>query len=88
MKVYTSAQSKTGISAVLTVMSGLGILCIKDDDLCLVYNSLIIVYALQCLCYYDHGLWVCKYLAILVEFNMDSLLLFPPHLREFASWLV
>ncbi len=59
VKVYTSAQSKTGISAVLTVMSGLGILCIKDDDLCLVYSSLFIVYALQCLCYHDHGLWVC-----------------------------
>ena len=29
MKVYTSAQSRTGISAVLTVMSGLGTFALK-----------------------------------------------------------
>ena len=52
VKVYTSAQSKTGISAVLTVMSGLGILCIKDDDLCLFNSSLFIVFCFTLLMLY------------------------------------
>src|SRR5579859_3547326 len=61
VKVYTSAQSKTGISAVLTVMGGLGILCI----MMMTYVCLTVQYlsfsVLHYLCYFDHGLMVCQY---------------------------
>jgi len=75
---------KTGILAVLTVKSGLGDSCIDDDDSC-VLNMLVIYYLMLYINYVTliMRLWdLYNLIAILVEFDMDSLLLFPPHFRR------
>ena len=75
---------KTGILAVLTVKSGLGDSCINDDDSC-VLNMLNIYYLMLYIIYVTLilRLWdIYNLVAILVEFDMDSLLLFPPNLRR------
>ena len=80
----TSAECKTDISAVLTVTSGLGDSCIDDDDSC-VLNMPIIYYLMLYIIYVTliMRLWeLYNLVAILVEFDMDSLLLFPPNLRR------
>jgi hypothetical protein len=69
---------------VLTDTSGLGDIYIKDDDS---YFVKMLIY-LSIMLYIDYvtlimSLWDVYYLvAILVEFNMDSLLLFSPHIRR------
>ena len=75
---------KTSILAELTVGSGLGDIYIKGDD-SWVLNMLII----YCLIFYIiyviliMTLWdLYNLVAILVEFDMDSLLLFPHKLQE------
>jgi len=72
---------KTGILAVLTVMSGLRDSCIKGDDSCCVKT--LIVYCLMLYIIYVTlimRLWhLYNLVAILVEFDMNSLLLFPPY---------
>jgi len=75
---------KTSILAVLMVKSGLGDSCIKGDDSCCV--KILIIY---CLMLYIIDvtlimrLWdLYNLVAILVEFDIDSLLQFPPHLRR------
>jgi len=75
---------KTGILAVLTVKSGFGDSYIDDDDSC-VLNMLIIYYLMLYIIYVTliMRLWdIYNLVAILVEFDMDSLLLFPPNLRR------
>jgi len=75
---------KTGILAVLTVMSGLGDSCIDDDDSC-VLNMPIIYYLILYIIYVTlimRLLELYNLVAILVEFDMDSLLLFSPYLGE------
>ena len=75
---------ETGILVVLTVKSGLGDSCIDDDDFC-VLNILIIYCLLLYIIYVIliMRLWdLYNLVAILVEFDMDSLLLFPPNLRR------
>ena len=75
---------KTTILAELTVRSGLGDIYIKDDDSCVL--NMFIVYCLMLYIIYITlimRLWeLYNLVAILVEFDMDSLLLFPPHLRR------
>jgi len=70
---------KTSILAELTVRSGLGDIYIKDDDSC--YVKMCIVYCLMLYIIYVTlimRLWnLYNLVAILVEFDMDSLLLFP-----------
>ena len=78
---------RTGILAVLTVKSGLGDSCIDDDDSC-VSNMPIIYYLMLNIIYVTliMRLWdIYNLVAILVEFDMDSLLLFPPNLRRSLS---
>jgi len=80
---------KTGILVVLTVTSGLGDSCIKSDDSCCV--KILITYCLMLYIFYVTlimRLWdLYNLVAILVEFDMDSLLLFPPHLmRSLGLW--
>ena len=74
---------KTGILAVLTVTSGLGDSCIKGDDSCCV--KILIIYCLMLYIIYVTlimRLWdLYNLVAILVEFDMDSLLLFPPYFK-------
>ena len=75
---------KTGIIAVLTVKSGLGDSCIEGDDFC-VLNMLIIYYLMLYIIYVIliMRLWdIYNLVAVLVEFDMDSLLLFPSNLRR------
>jgi len=75
---------KTGILAELTVRSGLGDSCINGDDSCCV-KILIIYYLMLYIIYVTliTRLWdLYNLVAILVEFDMDSLLLFPPNLRR------
>jgi len=65
-------------------MSGLGDSCINDDDFC-VLNMLIIYYLMLYIIYVTliMRLWeLYNIVAILMEFDMDSLLLFPPNLRR------
>jgi len=75
---------KTGILAVLTVMSGLGDSCIKGDDSYCV--KILIIYCLMLYIIYVTlimRLWeLYNLVAILVEFNIDSLVLFPPIPQE------
>jgi len=69
---------------VLTVKSGLGDSCIDDDDSCVLY-MFIIYYLMLYIIYVTliMRLWdLYNLVAILVEFDMDSLLQFPPHLRR------
>jgi len=64
---------------VLTVKSGLGDSCIDDDDSCVLY-MFIIYYLMLYITYVTliMRLWeLYNLVAILVEFDMDSLLLFP-----------
>jgi len=74
----------TGILAELTVRSGLGDLYIKGDDFYML--NVLIVYCLMLYIIYVTlimRLWdLYNVVAILVEFNMDSLLLFFPHFRR------
>jgi hypothetical protein len=75
---------KTSILAELTVRSGLGDSCCDDDDSC-VLNMPIIYYLMFYIIYVTSimRLWeLYNLVAILVEFDMDSLLLFPPNLRR------
>ena len=75
---------KTGILAVLTVTSGLGDSYIKGDESCCV-KILIFYYLMLYIIYVTliMRLWeLYNLVAILMEFDMDSLLLFPPHLRR------
>jgi len=69
---------------VLTVMSGPGDSYIKGDESCCV--KILIAYYLMFYIIYVTlimRLWeLYNLVAILVEFDMDSLLLFPPHLRR------
>ena len=85
VKMYNLCRVlKTGILAVLTVRSGLGDIYIKGDDSCVL--NMLIVYCLMLYIIYVTlimRLWeLYNLVAILVEFDMDSLLLFPPHLRR------
>jgi len=72
---------KTDILVVLTVKSGLGNSYTKDDDSCCV--KILIVYCLMLYIIYVTlimRLWdLYNLVTILVEFDMDSLLLFSPH---------
>jgi len=85
VKMYNLCRVlKTSILAVLTVMSGLGDSCIDDDDSCVL--NILIVYCLMLYIIYVTlimRLWeLYNLVAILVEFDMDSLLLFSPNLRR------
>jgi len=75
---------KTGILAVLTVKSGLGDFCIKGDDSCCV--KILIIYCLMFYIIYVtlimRLLELYNLVAIFAEFDMDSLLLFPPYFRR------
>jgi len=75
---------KTSILAELTVRSGLGDIYIKGDDSCVL--NILIAYCLMLYIIYVTlimRLWeLYNLVAILVEFDMDSLLLFPPHYRR------
>ena len=82
VKMYNLCRVlKTSILAELTVRSGLGDIYIKGDDFCCVKT--LIVYCLILYIIYVTlimRLWdLYNIVAILVEFDMDSLLLFPPH---------
>ena len=81
---------KTGILAELMVRSGLRDSCIKGDDSCCV--KMHIVYFLMLYIIYVTlimRLWdLYNLVAILVEFDMDSLLLFPPHFRRCFSLVI
>ena len=66
-----------------SVMSGLGDFYIKDDDSCCV--MMFIVYCLMLYIIYVTlimSLWIYCLVAIFAEFDMDSLLLFPPYPSE------
>jgi len=85
VKMYNLCRVlKTGILAMLTVKSGLGDSCIKGDDCCCV--NILIVYCLMPYIIYVTlimRLWeLYNLVALLVEFDMDSLLLFPPNLKR------
>ena len=71
---------KTIILDELTVRSGLGDIYIKGDESCVL--NMLIVYCLMIYIIYVTlimRLWeLYNLVAILVEFDMDSLLLFPP----------
>ena len=75
---------KTSILAELTVTSGLEDIYIKSDDSCCV--KMCIVYCLMLYIIYVTlimRLWdPYNLVAILVEFDIDSLLLFPPYFRR------
>jgi len=84
VKMYNLCRVlKTSILAKLTVRSGLGDCCIKGDDSCRV--KMCIIYCLMLYNIYVTlimRLWDLYILvAILVEFDMDLLLLFSPHIR-------
>jgi len=68
----------------LMVMSGLGDSCIDDDDSCVL--NMLTIYCLMLYIIYVTlimRLWdLYNLVAILVKFDMDSLLLFPPNLRR------
>jgi len=85
VKMYNLCRVfKIGILAVLTVKSSLGDSCINGDDSC-VLNMLIIYYLILYIIYVTliMRLWdLYNLIATFVEFDMDSLLLFPPNLRR------
>jgi len=85
VKMYNLCRVlKTSILAVLTVKSDLGDSYIDDDDSC-VLNMLIIYYLMLYIIYVTliMRLWdIYNLVAILVEFDMGSLLLFPPNLKR------
>jgi len=75
---------KTSILAELTVRSGLGDSCCDDND-SYVLNMLIIYYLMLYIIYVTliMRLWdLYNLVAILVEFDIDSPLLFPSNLRR------
>jgi len=75
---------KTSILAEPTVRSGLGDIYINSDESC-VSNMLIIYYLMLYIIYVTSiiRLWdLYNLVAILVEFDMNSLLLFLPNLRR------
>jgi len=75
---------KTGILAELRVKSGLVDSYVKGDDSCCV--KILIIYCLMSNIIYVTlimRLWdLYNLVAIIVEFDMDSLLLFPPNLKR------
>ena len=75
---------ETSILAELTVRSGLGDIYIKGDDSCVL--TILIIYCLMLYIIYVTlimRLWeLYNLVAILVEFDMDSLLLFPHTSRD------
>jgi len=80
VKMYNLCRVfKTSILAVLTVRSGLGDSCIKGDDSCcvkilIIYCSMLyIIYVTLIMRFWE----LYNLVAILLEFDMDSLLLFP-----------
>jgi len=80
---------KTSILAELTVRSGLGDIYIKGDDSCVL--NMLIVYCLMLYIIYViliMRLWdLYNLVAILVDFDMDSLLLFSLNLmRSLGLW--
>jgi len=85
VKMYNLCRVlKTSILAVLTVTSGLEDSCINGDHSCCV-KILIIYYLMLYIIYVTliMRLWdLYNLVAMLVEFDMDSLLLFPPNLRR------
>ena len=85
VKMYNLCKVlKTSILAELTVRSDLGDIYIKGDDSCVL--NMLIVYCLMLYIIYVTlimRLWeLYDLVAILVEFDMDSLLLFSPNLRR------
>jgi len=85
VKMYNLCRVlKTSILAELTVRSDLGDIYIKGDDSCVL--NMLIVYCLMLYIIYVTlimRLWeLYDLVAILVEFDMDSLLLFSPNLRR------
>ena len=84
MGVQPLQSIKTSILAELTVSSGLGDIYIKGDESCVL--NMLIVYCLILYIIYVTlimRLWeLYNLVAILVEFDMDSLLLFPQTLGE------
>ena len=74
---------KTSILAELTVRSSLGDIYIKDDDSCML--NMLIIYCLMFYIIYVTlimRLWdLYNLVAILVEFDMDSLLLFSSYIK-------
>jgi len=84
VKMYNLCRVlKTSILAELMVRSGLGDIYIKGDDFCVL--NMLIVYCLMLYIIYVTLIMrlgdLYNLVAILVEFDMDSLLLFPPHFR-------
>ena len=81
---------KTSILAELTVRSGLGDIYIKGDESCGL--NMLIVYCLMFYIIYVtlimRLLDLYNLVAILVEFDMDSLLLFPPHFRRYFRLVI
>jgi len=75
---------KTSILTELTVRSGLGDIYIKGDKSCVL--NMLIIYCLMVYIIYVTlimRLWeLYNLVAILVELDMDSLLLFSPHFRR------
>jgi len=75
---------KTSILAKLTVRSGLGDIYIKGDESCVL--NMLIIYCL--ILYIISGTLIMRWwelynlVAILAEFDMDSLLLFSPNLMR------
>ena len=85
VKMYNLCRVlKTSILAELMVRSGLGDIYINGDDSCVL--NMLIVYCLMLYVSYVTlimRLWdLYNLVAILVEFDMDSLLLFPPHFKR------
>jgi len=85
VKMYNLCRVlKTGILVVLTVKSGLGDSCIDDDDSCCV--KIHIIYCLMLYIIYVTfimRLWdLYNLVAILVEFDIDSLLPFLPYITR------
>ena len=82
--VQPQQRLKTSILAELTVRSGLGDIYTKGDESC-VLNMLIVYYLMFYIIYVTliMRLWeLYNLVAILVEFDMDSLLLFLPPFRR------
>jgi len=81
---------KTSILAKLTVRSGLGNIYIKGDDSCAL--NMLIIYCLMLYIIYVTlimRLWeLYNLVAILVEFDMDSFLLFPLYFRRSVRLMI
>ena len=72
---------KTSILAVLMITSGLGDSCIKGDDSC-VLTMLIIFCLMLYIIYVTLIMRLWELYNLVADFNMDSLLLFPPYFRR------